>query len=408
MRCVINYGNDRTVLNRIKLFAVVGNLSVHKHRRTFYNLYMQAQSRALVNPQADFWLLGGLSIITVILAISFVNWDGRDMMVRVYNLSYYVALVVNYPHFAFSYQVFYKGLGQRLRHPETSTPSRIRMIVAGFVVPAVLLAYFVAAVIFRSMGMLSVGVNAMTLAGGWHYSRQGYGALITSSIYRNIFFSPRQKLILNANAYLIPVYAWVRVNAMQGGNVFYDVPYQTLGFPQGLANFFLGLVIINGLLALAVFLRLWLIDRRGIPINGVIGYICASYFWVLMVGISPFLMYMAPAFHSLQYLPFIYKYKKGESGIASAFGENTEGKRKALRSLIFFAAVGVILGYLFLDGLPKLFDYTLMRYGHPAPGFSHSFFMVSFLMFVSFHHYFIDYAFWRRDNKEVQRYVFRA
>jgi hypothetical protein len=370
---------------------------------------MQAQTRALVNPQADFWLLGGLSLIAVFIVGAMINWDGGTMGQRVAVLAYYLALIINYPHFAYSYQIFYTGLPERLRSPDTTLPSKIRIVIAGFVVPAALIAFFLFALLRNNMFIMGVGVSIMTLLGGWHYARQGYGALITNSIYRGIFYSPRQKFILNLNAYVIPAYAWIRVNMRGGGSYFYDIPYGAAGISPRVVNFFMVITIITSLLSLAVFLRLWLIDRRGIPINGVTGYVCSSYIWVLMTGYNPLILYLAPCFHSLQYLPFIYKFKKGEAGAAAASGaEGVCHHRKTAISLLVFAITGAVLGFFFMDALPKIMDHMMIRYWTPPASFSRFFFLASFLMFVSYHHYFIDYAFWRRDNRDVQKFVFRA
>ena len=370
---------------------------------------MQAQSRALVNPQADFWLLGGLSLILVFIVGAMIDWETGTMGQRMAVLAYYLALVINYPHFAYSYQVFYKGLPERLRSAETTLLSKIRIVIAGFAVPAVLIAYFLFALLRHNMFIMGAGISIMTLLGGWHYARQGYGALITNSIYRGIFYSPRQKFILNLNAYVIPAYAWVRVNLRGGSNHYYDIPYGTVGFSPQVVNSFLVITVITSLLSLAVFLRLWLIDRRGIAVNGVTGYVCSSYIWVLMSGYNPLILNLAPCFHSLQYLPFIYKFKKGETGAADAApgGEAPKYKKPAV-SLLIFAITGVALGFFFLDALPKIMDHLMVRYESPPAGFSHYFFLASFTMFVSYHHYFIDYAFWRRDNRDVQKFVFRA
>ena len=62
-----------------------------------------------------------------------------------------------------------------------------------------------------------------------------------------------------------------------------------------------------------------------------------------------------------------------------------------------------------MEFLPKIMDHGDDQIWIAAPtGFSHFFFLASFLMFISYHHYFIDYAFWRRDNRDVQKFVFRA
>lgn len=355
---------------------------------------MTTRARALVSPVADFWLLGGLSIVLLVPAGLWVGWHDSASIDRIYSWSYYAALAVNFPHFAYSYQVFYEGLLGRLRHPETSVASRVRMILAGFVVPGALLLMLAAIVATRNADAMGWAINIMLLLGGWHYARQGYGTLIASSVYRGIFYGPRQKFMLNLNSYVIPLYAWIKVNTGKIENpAYFDIPNKIFGFSRGFADAMGYVCIVAGILALGVLLRVWLIDRRGLPVNGITGYFSATYLWVLLVYLNPALYYLGPFFHSLQYLPFIYKYEKG--------------KAASLRSLGLFAVTGVFLGLVFLNFLPREIDGLLERYGG-ASLISRSFFVIAAFLFVSIHHYFIDYAFWRRDNREVQQFVFRS
>jgi hypothetical protein len=365
---------------------------------------MTTRAKALVSPMADFWLLGGLSIVLLIPAGLWVGWHDSASIDRVYSWSYYAALVVNFPHFAYSYQVFYEGLLGRLRHPETSLASRARIVLAGFVVPAALLSGLAVILATRNADAMGWAINIMLLLGGWHYARQGYGTLIASSVYRGIFYGPRQKFMLNLNSYVIPLYAWIKVNTGKIENpAYFDIPNKIFGFSRGFADAMGYVCIIAGVLALGVLLRVWLVDRRGLALNGITGYFSSTYLWVLLVYLNPALYYFGPFFHSLQYLPFIYKYEKGKTAAAA----DETRKRESLRSLILFAVTGLFLGLVFLDFLPKEIDGLLERYGG-EPFISRNFFVIAAFLFVSVHHYFIDYAFWRRDNQDVQKFVFRA
>jgi len=367
---------------------------------------MTTRARALVSPMADFWLLGGLSVLLLVPAGLWVGWHDNASIDRIYSWSYYAALVVNFPHFAYSYQVFYDGLLRRLRQPETSIVGRVRIVLAGFVVPVALLFALGIIIATRNADAMGWAINFMLLLGGWHYARQGYGALITSSIYRGIFYGPRQKFMLNLNSYLIPLYAWVKVNTGKIANpAYFDIPNKVFGFSRDFADIVGYICIAGGILALGVLLRVWLIDRRGLPVNGVTGYFSATYLWVLLVYMNPALYYFGPFFHSLQYLPFIYKYEKGKTGILA---EDAHGGGKSpLRALAMFALTGVLLGLVFLNFLPKEIDGLVERYGG-GPLISRNFFVIAAFLFVSVHHYFIDYAFWRRDNRDVQQFVFKA
>ncbi len=363
---------------------------------------MTTRARALVSPMADFWLLGGLSMVLLVPAGLWINWHDSASISRIYSWSYYAALVVNFPHFAYSYQVFYDGMLGRLRGPETSLASRMRIILAGVIVPAALLFALGGIIATRNADAMGWAINFMLLLGGWHYARQGYGTLITSSVYRGIFYGPRQKLMLNLNSYVIPLYAWVKVNTGKIDNpAYFDIPTKVFGFSRGFADAIGYVCVIAGLLALGVLLRVWLIDRRGMPINGITGYFSSTYLWVLLVYLNPALYYFGPFFHSLQYLPFIYKYENGKTK------SHENGGRNSMRSLGLFAVTGLFLGLVFLNFLPREIDGLVERYGG-GPLISRNFFVIAAFLFVSVHHYFIDYAFWRRDNRDVQQFVFKG
>ncbi len=370
---------------------------------------MHTAKRALVSPQADFWLLGGLSLLIPLALVFIPAWNGPHTGLGLAGWSLTITLIVNAPHFAFSYQVFYDGFRRRLADAGLSKGSRMRMILAGFVVPAALLLYFGFAMAAQSAAMLGVIANVMLGLSAWHYARQGYGTLITTSAYRGVFYGPKQKFILNANAYLMPAYVWILFNSGPHADLYHDVPFADFGFSRTQANAFLIPAALFLVLSVGVFMRKWLIERRGVPVNGILGYACSIYIWILLMRVSPNFYFMAPLFHGLQYMPFVYKFRKGETakelGIAP---EDVPGNARAMQSMAVFGLTGLVLGATFMYLLPAAMDTALQRY-HPAPpDFTRNFFLISFVVFINIHHFFIDYAFWRRDNADVQQHLFRA
>lgn len=369
---------------------------------------MFTAKRALVSPQADFWLLGGLSLLIPLGLVFVPEWNGLHTGLGLAGWSLTITLVLNAPHFAFSYQVFYDGFGARLADPELSRAGKARMVLAGFIAPALLFVYFAVAMALRNMAMLGLITNVMLGLSTWHYARQGYGALITGSAYRGIFYGPKQKFVLNANAYLMPAYSWILFNSGPHGSLYHDVPFADFGFSRAQANAFLVPAALFAVLSLGVFLRKWLVEKRGLPVNGILGYVCSTYIWIALMRVSPNFYFMAPLFHALQYFPFVYKFRKGEA--ARTFGvapEEVWNDRRAARSIILFGLTGLVLGATFMYLLPAAMDVLMERY-RTAPDFTRHFFLISFVVFINIHHFFIDYAFWRRDNADVQQHLFRA
>lgn len=174
--------------------------------------------------------------------------------------------------------------------------------------------------------------------------------------------------------------------------------------PDVLPKIALAALILSGAASLTLLLREWCVARKPVCVNGVTGYIAAAYLWVLLPYVSPMYFLFVPLFHSLQYLPFVYWYKLGE--IAHEGGEDPGQplRRRTPARMIAFVLAAVALGAFFMDLAPKHLDSLATG---PQALFSQNFFLVSFLLFINIHHYFIDHAFWRRDNAKVQTFLFR-
>lgn len=364
-------------------------------------------SRALVHPWLDFWLLGGLSFVG--LGIMWLAIEVMEFNIggRVPWWAYYAAFAVNYPHFAYSYQLFYKNYMNRLTAPETEWASRIRLAIAGIIVPMLMIGYFAQAGLLQDRQLLGYGVSAMLFFVGWHYVKQGYGVLITTSVYKGIFYGLWQKRVLYVNAYAIWAYAWLKGNVMLAQHQYYDVSYYTIDLPRVWMTYAGWVALATSLAAGAVLLWVWLKEKKGITPSGIVGYASSSYFWVLLPHVHPQFFFFIPLFHSLQYLPFVYKFKKSEflHQQQAIPPEETSARQLRRIRLVMFIFGGFALGALFMDLIPAAIDKVVADdWAH----FSRNYFIVSFLLFINIHHFFIDSAFWRRDNKDVQQYLFRA
>lgn len=357
--------------------------------------------RALVHPYLDIWLLGGFSYVALLAVWLVTDVAGVNLKYDLPWWAFYAAFVVNYPHFAYSYQLFYRGYVGRLFGDETETLNRLRLLLAGVVVPAVMIGYFAHVGMVKNRDMMGYGVSAMFFFVGWHYVKQGYGVLITASIYKGIFYKNWQKHILVINAYAVWVYAWMRGNAAVYKRDYYDIKYMAIDMPEGLV-FWSGVVAaVTTALAIIALAKNFQASRR-MSFGGFLGYTSSSYFWVLFAAVHPLFFYLVPFFHSLQYLAFVYKFKKSE--FEKTRDTHVSSARHALKLAAFILA-GFVLGGMMMDWLPKWID---NRVAIDNMGFTRNYYLVSFLLFINIHHFFIDNAFWRRDNKDVQEYLFRA
>jgi hypothetical protein len=369
---------------------------------------VQSQSRALVSPQADFWLLGGLSFVSLAVIWALTTWIHPAWSKQIIALTFYGSLIVNYPHFIYSYQLFYKDFYSYLRSPDAQFSSKVRLSVAGILVPVLITGFFALVGITHDMRLLGYGISAYLFLSGWHYVKQGYGALITTSVYKRIFYSNWQKRILLFNAYLVWLCVWTQpfTYSTKVNQTFFDAPYPMLHCSPWLQHFFLAAVSISSLLAAGVIFRVWRIEKKGITVNGLVGYIASSYVWLFLPGAGVVLAACIPFFHSLQYLPFVYKFKKSEieDENKSYNGDSKEVRKPAVLMGIFIC-IGVILGAMFFYLIPGVLD---VKHGPWGNGFTNFFFFISFTAFINVHHFFIDHAFWRKDNAKIQKFLFNA
>lgn len=352
---------------------------------------------------ATFWLVGGLSIVFlgVVLLAGPVTPQGYYQASWI---AFYIAFLVNNPHFAHSYQLFYAQFAAHLRDPQAGLPTKARFIVCGALVPLALVAWFAAAYAARNPAMVAHAVVAMFFLVGWHYVKQGYGVLITLSARRGIYYEPLTKRVLTLNVYMVWIYALIRANGVASQHRYYDIPYTTFDLPDGLAPLALAAIVATGGASLALLLREWIVARKPVCINGLTGYIAACYLWTAIPYINPLYFLFVPLFHSLQYMPFVYSYKSGQIALDRTAAPAQSLWRAPPVRLIAFALTGIALGAVFMDLAPKHLDGVQNAH---APLFTQNFFLMTFLLFINIHHYFIDHAFWRRDNRTVQTFLFR-
>ncbi|TAL40029.1 MAG: hypothetical protein EPN97_01230 [Alphaproteobacteria bacterium] len=369
-----------------------------------------AKPRALVSPTADFWLVGGASLALFALFVIVTDVASIQLGDRPAYWAFYLSFLVNDPHFIYSYFLFYRGFRQRLTAPETERWSRLRLVAAGIAVPALMTAFLLYALVNPDPKYVDWAFSAMIFSVGWHYVKQGYGVLITLSLYEGVYYNAVEKRILWANAYVIWIFAWVAGVVVQRALILDQSHYGVHGITLSSLPEWFGKPALWGaallLPAAAVLLKHWLKDDKGISGNAAMGYFCALV-WVMMPFINPAFLIIIPMFHSLQYLPFVYKMKKTEfdAGRQAPAGDPAQQLRRAVWRTVAFTLGGLALGAVVFELLPKYLDREAAAAGsslHPY------FFFLMFLSFINIHHYFMDSAFWRRDNAEVQRNLFRA
>jgi hypothetical protein len=138
----------------------------------------------------------------------------------------------------------------------------------------------------------------------------------------------------------------------------------------------------------------------GLPLSPLLGFLASVWLWVVYSGIDPLFMYLIPALHSVQYLYFVWLLKRNP---ARAHEGPPEFGKPAAVVVGAWLAASVALGLLLFHVLPggldgALVDRKLARLSDlgATPYFA------AIFSVVNLHHYFIDFALWRRENPEMK------
>jgi hypothetical protein len=343
----------------------------------------------LFGPKTDFLLLGGGSLIFLVL----IRYAAGIDWATSFFLTMMLANIVNHPHFAHSYQIFYRDFGKKL----TSYPAELRWryLVCGIVVPLVLISFFASTVLSESPRVLGIAVNLMGFFVGWHYVKQGYGMAMVDAVLKKAFYSDSEKKALLRNAYATWLLSWLAANyILSTDRSYFGISYFAIPIPVwvvGLAG------ALSAYTTLKVFSALKERRANGKPIawNGLISYIVSLYVWLLMFR-EPVMALWIPLFHSLQYLAVVWRFETNRSrSIESTI-------RPGIRFWLFIA-IGIGLGYLGFWMVPNLLN-AYVPYSKEL--FGPSLFLFIFWIFINVHHYFLDAVMWRRGNPDVQAHLF--
>jgi hypothetical protein len=167
------------------------------------------RSHALGARVAEFLLAGGATPLLFPLAWLLrksVGLDSSELAVGF--LMFHAAHIINDPHFAVTYLLFYKDGRARAFGGEFKPLQRARYVLAGVVVPLTLAVWAIAALATKSAFALGLMIQLMFFLVGWHYVKQGFGVMTVLAARRGIRFSRRERLALLAHCFAGWAYAW--------------------------------------------------------------------------------------------------------------------------------------------------------------------------------------------------------
>jgi hypothetical protein len=352
------------------------------------------EGRHIFNPIADFLCLGGASL--VILPLMYFSPAVAHPVLL--GLAFIVADFINHPHFAHSYQIFYRGYGDKIAGVNLNRSMQIRYLVAGIIVPIAMVAFFAAALLQPTATMLGYGANLMLFLVGWHYTKQGYGMLIVDSVFKKRFFSALEKDIFRYNAYVCWWLYWLFANEQIAERELWGLSYYSFDIPDIVLFAAMVIATATTLAALVVFGRKYLADRHSLPLTGVMAYLVTLYIWVFG-RLNPAVLIFIPALHSLQYLLIVWRFEINRTAAVSKSAMSAKWR------LAGFVVSGMVLGYLGFWLVPKLLHGQV---GYDQETFGPVVFLFIFWVFINVHHYAIDNVIWRGENPETRTYLFGA
>ncbi len=366
----------------------------------------ERQSRSFFSPTLDFLCLGGGSLVMIpILAFAIPDdLNGETLL-----LTALLANVINHPHFAHSYQIFYRTYPQVMRQPDMSPSLRLRYLWAGVISPVIILGALAAALFVGDQQTLGLAVNAMGFFVGWHYVKQGYGMIMVDAARLRCFFGERQKKILLVNSYLCWGLAWALANRTVAERDLWGISYAAIDIPLPVLWGFILAVSDSSLLVLVTLLQHVKAHGGATPINGIMAYVAALYPWLLL-GSEPIVGALIPAFHSLQYLIIVWRVQLNVERAKPGASEHVDwmhrfgiGFRRDTARFVGFLGNGFVIGLLGFWLIPLLAGFYV---AYDRAEYGPNLFLFLFWIFINIHHYFIDNAMWRKENPHTLKYLF--
>jgi len=334
------------------------------------------------------------------LARSAFGLDASELAVGF--TTFYAAYVVNDPHFAVTYVLFYKDARRRALSREIARAQRIRYVLAGLVVPVVLATWAILSIVSRSAQLLGWMVQLMFVLVGWHYVKQGFGVLTVLSARRGVRMSARERTVVLAHGFAGWAFAWANPATLAGEFEEKGVVYWAPAHPRWLE------LTTGTLLAASTVLLVWGLvtsarrEGRSLPRGPLAAFLVTVWAWTIFSSIDPLVRYLVPALHSVQYLYFVWLMKRNEARAEE--GPPSFGRPVAVR-LGFLAASALALGWLFFHGAPAYLDAIFAApraKDAAADALGETPFLAALFVFVNIHHYFMDHVIWRRENADTR------
>ena len=335
-------------------------------------------------------MIGGLSIIFLTVHI-FIPKDSN--LHTIGWTMFYLSFICNFPHFLISYQFLYIDNRNKILKDW-------RCFIAGIVVPILLIGYTFYYVSISAVTSLGYLANTMFFLVGWHYVKQIIGCVLVSSALQNFYFTKFERSTLLIHALSIWFISYLNNNLLITQYMEYGISYHTFAFPSEIMKIIYGVCIISFLLLTSQLVYKFFQTKKWLPLNSLVAFF-TLHAWHIPLLYHPSYLYMIPFFHSLQYLLFSFAYVKNR--FRSSTSDSLQKRKQLTKGAGLYILTCFITGALFFHFIPLFLDQTVV---YNTKIFGVSLFMFAFHIFLNIHHYFIDFAIWRRSNANIRKYIF--
>jgi hypothetical protein len=362
-----------------------------------------ARANAWRSQLLEFLLVGGGTLVLLPIAWflrAIVGLDDAELTAGF--LGFYGAYVINDPHFAVTYLLFYKRARERAFGSERTLAQRIRYCISAFVVPLTLVIWIAVAMHSHSAQTLGWMIQLMYLTVGWHYVKQGFGVLTVLSMRRDVRVTARERAVILFHCYAAWAFAWANPAMPAGEFEEKGVVYKAIAHPRVLELATGSVLAVSTIAMIAVLVSEARRAHRFLPLSPLVGFLITVWLWTIFSSVDPVLRYLIPALHSIQYFYFVWLMKRNEARASE--GAPTFGKPASVR-LGFLAVSALALGWFLFRGMPTLLDDLLVgkvRRGQIPGDLGETPYFAAFFVAVSIHHYFMDSVIWRRDNPDTR------
>jgi hypothetical protein len=343
----------------------------------------------------EFLAVGGGTLVLFPLAWllrTSVGLDASELAVGF--VMFHAAHFLNDPHFAVTYLLFYEDARKRALGTELGRAQRARYVVAGLIVPVVLVTWAALALATRSAQALGWMVQLMFLLVGWHYAKQGFGVLTVLSLRRGVRFSARERAVILAHCFAAWAFAWANPASAAGEFEEKGVVYWAPAHPRWL-ELTAGSALAVSTIALVTALGAkWRREGR-LPFTPLVGFLVTIWLWTIYTSLDPLVRYVIPALHSVQYMYFVWLMKRNQARAAER--EESFGPSVGAR-LVVLALSAIGLGWLLFRGGPWVLDGTFVPQWGTDETLGPTPFFAAFFVVVNIHHYFMDHVIWRRES----------